>query len=119
MITQLAYLVMVLGAALMLWGLASAAANRVPGKPQLLFTAGIEVVVVVQSLIALIAIAAGARPVETATTVGYLIGIMVLLPIAFFWANNERTRFSGVVLAVAGLAVAVMALRLVGLWTFA
>ena len=41
---------------------------------------------------------------------------MVLIPVAWFWANVERTRFSGVVLAVAGLAVAVMTLRLLQLW---
>ena len=53
---------------------------------------------------------------EPATTVGYLIGIVILIPIAWFWANNERTRFSGVVLAVAALAVLAMTLRLLVLW---
>ena len=51
-----------------------------------------------------------------ATTVGYLIGIVVLIPIAWFWANVERTRFSGVVLAVAAFAVLAMTLRLLTLW---
>jgi hypothetical protein len=37
--------------------------------------------------------------------------------VAWFWANSERTRFSGVVLAVAALAVLGMTLRLLVLWT--
>ena len=59
----------------------------------------------------------GFRPRELATTIGYLVGIIVLIPIAWFWANVERTRFSGVVLAVAAAAVAAMTLRLLVLWT--
>ena len=46
-----------------------------------------------------------------------LIGILVLIPIAWFWANVERTRFSGVVLAIAAFAVLGMMLRLVVIWT--
>jgi hypothetical protein len=74
------------------------------------------VVTVVQTIVAFVVLANGFRPAELATTIGYLIGIVVLIPVAWFWANVERTRFSGVVLAVAGLAVAVMTLRLLQLW---
>jgi hypothetical protein len=42
---------------------------------------------------------------------------VILIPIAWFWANNERTRFSGVVLAVAAFAVLAMTLRLLVLWS--
>ena len=41
---------------------------------------------------------------------------MLLIPLAWFWANNERTRYSGLVLAVAALAVLAMTLRLLTLW---
>jgi hypothetical protein len=51
-----------------------------------------------------------------ATTIGYLIGIVIIIPVAWFWANVERTRFSGIVLAVAGLATLAMTLRLLSLW---
>jgi hypothetical protein len=59
----------------------------------------------------------GFRPAELATTIGYLIGIVILIPIAWLWANVERTRFSGIVLAVAAFAVLAMTLRLLVLWT--
>jgi hypothetical protein len=45
--------------------------------------------------------------------VGYLLGIVVVLPLAGAWALAERTRWSGVVVAVGGFTVAVMTARLV------
>jgi len=115
-IAVLAYVVMALAGAMVVWGLITAAVDKPPGRAQLLFAAGVEVVTIVQTIVGLVALAQGFRPVELATTIGYLIGIVVLIPVAWFWANVERTRFSGVVLAVAGLSVAVMTLRLLQLW---
>ncbi len=116
MIAPLGYAVAALALVSMCWGLLTAVLDRPPGKAQLLYAAGLEVVVVVQSLLALVGLARGFRPVELATTVGYLVGILVLLPVAWLWANAERTRFSGVVLAVAAAAVAAMTFRLLVLW---
>ncbi|MFP5282133.1 MAG: hypothetical protein ACLGIF_01630 [Actinomycetes bacterium] len=117
MITPLAYAVVALAALAVGWGLFSAAANRPPGKAQLLFAAAVELATVVQSVIALARLGSGFRPAEPATTVGYLVGIVLLVPVAWFWANVERTRYSGVVLAIAAAAVLAMTLRLLTLWT--
>ena len=117
MIDTLAYVVIALAAVTAIWGLVTAVANKPPGRAQLLFAAGVEVVTVVQSIIAAAKLAAGFRPVELATTIGYLVGIVILIPVAWFWANAERNRFSGIVLAVAALAVLAMTLRLLVLWT--
>jgi hypothetical protein len=117
MIDALAYVVVALAAVATIWGVTTAVANKPPGKAQLLFAAGVEVVTVVQSIIAGAKLAAGFRPVELATTIGYLICIVILIPIAWLWANTERTRFSGIVLAVAALGVLAMTLRLIVLWT--
>jgi len=115
-ISWLAYAVIALAGIAVIWGLVTAIANKPPGKAQLIYAALVEVVTVVQSLIVGVRLVLGARVTEPATTVGYLIGIVILIPIAWFWANNERTRFSGVVLAVAALAVLAMTLRLLVLW---
>ena len=117
MIPALAYVVLVLSGVAVVWGVVTAIADKPPGKAQLLFAAGLEVVAVVQSIIAAAKMAAGFRPAELATTIGYLIGIVILIPIAWFWANAERNRFSGIVLAVAALGVLAMTLRLLVLWT--
>lgn len=116
MIAVLANVVMALCGVMVAWGLVTAALDKPPGKAQLLFAAGVELIAVVQSVLAFVGLAQGFRPSEPATTIGYLIGILVLIPVAWMWANVERTRFSGIVLAVAGLAVGVMTLRLLQLW---
>ena len=116
MIDALAYTVVALACVGVIWGIVTAIANKPPGKAQLLYAAGLEAVTVVQSIIAVAKIIGGFRPVELATTIGYLIGIVILIPIAWLWANVERNRFSGVVLAVAALAVLAMTLRLLVLW---
>ena len=116
MIDALAYTVVALAGVGVLWGIVTAIANKPPGKAQLLYAAGLEAVTVVQSIIAVAKIIGGFRPIELATTIGYLIGIVILIPIAWLWANAERNRFSGVVLAVAALAVLAMTLRLLVLW---
>jgi len=117
MIDALAYAVILLAGAAVIWGLVTAIANKSPGKAQLLYAAGVEAVTMIQSIIATAKIIGGFRPVELATTIGYLIGIVILIPIAWFWANGERSRFSGIVLAVAALGVLAMTLRLLVLWT--
>jgi hypothetical protein len=116
MIDALAYSVVALAGVAVIWGIVTAIANKPPGKAQLLYAAGLEAVIVVQSIIAAAKIIGGFRPVELATTIGYLIGIVILIPIAWLWANVERNRFSGIVLAVAALAVLAMTLRLLMLW---
>ena len=116
MIAPLAYGVIALALVALGWGVLTALLNKPPGKAQLLYAAGLELVVLVQSVIALVGLGTGFRPAELATTIGYLVGIVVLVPVAWFWANSERTRFSGVVLAIAAAAVAAMTFRLVVLW---
>jgi hypothetical protein len=116
-IPALAYALVALSGAAAAWGLLTAVLDRPPGRAQLLYDAAVWLVTLVQSGIALIRLAAGFRPAELATTIGYLIAVLVLLPLAWFWANSERTRWSGVVLAVAALSVLAMTLRLLVLWT--
>ena len=117
MIPALAYVVMAVAGVAVVWGVVTAVADKPPGKAQLLFAAGVWLVTLVQSIIAGVQLGAGFRPQSLPTTIGYLIGIVLLIPLAWFWANVERTRFSGVVLAVAALAVLAMTLRLLALWT--
>lgn len=117
MIAAVAYVVIALSLVATLWGLVTAVADKPPGAKQLIFAAVVELVTVVQSIIGLARIALGFRPVELATTIGYLLVIVILIPLAWLWANTERTRFSGVVMAIAGLSVFGMTLRLLTLWT--
>ena len=67
----------------------------------------------VQSIAAGVDLVRGDHPPETATYIGYLVGIVVVLPLAIAWSVAERTRWSGVVVAVGGFTVAIMTARLV------
>jgi hypothetical protein len=117
MIPALAYVVMGVAGVAVIWGIVTAVADKPPGKAQLLYAAGVWLVTLAQSIVAAVKLLGGFRPESLPTLIGYLIGIVLLIPIAWLWANVERTRFSGVVLAVAALAVVAMTLRLLVLWT--
>jgi hypothetical protein len=115
-IPALAYVVMALAGAAAVWGVVTAIADKPPGKAQLLFAAGVWLVVLAQSVIAGVRLVVSFDSAAPATLVGYLIGVVVLIPVAWFWANSERTRYSGLVLAVAAFSVMAMTLRLLTLW---
>ena len=94
-------------------GLVVAVRDRPPGRVTLGVTGLAALVTLVQTLVAGVDLIQGRRPPELATYVGYLLGIVVVLPLAGAWALAERTRWSGVVVAVGGFTVAVMTARLV------
>ena len=54
--------------------------------------------------------------VSGALFVGYLLGLVVISPLAVLWARGEPSRSGTTVLIVAGLLVPVMLLRLHSIW---
>jgi hypothetical protein len=78
----------------------------------------VEVLLVVQLVVAIVAPLAGnvasGNVLEFYT---YLISALLLVPAAGFWALIERDRWSTVVLGVIGLSVAVMVYRMYQIWT--
>ncbi len=116
MINGLAYAVLAITGAGLVWGIVTTARNVPVGWFQLGWTALAELITLVQSVIAAVFLVGGYTPQEYATTIGYLIGIVVLLPLGTLWAISDRTRYSGAVLAVAEAGVLAMTLRLLVLW---
>ena len=94
-------------------GIGVALRNRPPGRVTLAVAGVGAVLTLVQSILAAVALVTGPKPPETATYIGYLVGIVVVLPLAVAWSLAERTRWSGVVVAVGGFTVAIMTARLV------
>ena len=116
MTTTLAVVATVVAGLLAVVGLVSTAAGRRTGQLHLVIAALLEVVLLVQAVVAVVALVGGHHPKETAAFLGYLVGV-VLVPVAgVLWARSEPTRWAGTVLAVAGLVVAIMVWRLVQLW---
>lgn len=70
-------------------------------------------------LVASIALVISGQQAETDTVefFAYLVVAMMIPVAAVFWALVERTRWSTVILGVAGLTVAVMLVRMNQIWT--
>ncbi|MBO0810958.1 MAG: hypothetical protein J2P23_02810 [Microlunatus sp.] len=117
MIAWLSYVVVGIAVVAAIWGVLSAIRNRPPGNAQFYWSFLTELAVIAQSVVGFVAIGRGHGPVETATSIGYLAGILVLMPAAIWWGISDRSRYSGLVMTIAGVAVAVMTLRLLELWS--
>jgi hypothetical protein len=76
----------------------------------------LEVGLLAQLVVGLVQVAGDPGDVNVAAYVGYLVGSVVLLPVAFLWSIGERTRSGTGVLLVAVLVVPVLFLRLHQLW---
>jgi heme A synthase len=116
MIAGLSYLVAAIAGVTVLWGIVMAIADRPPGNWQIYWAALTELAVLVQTIVGFVAIVSGHGPDEQPTAIGYLLGIVVLMPVAILWSLSERTRYSSVVMALTGAAAAVMSFRLLELW---
>ena len=79
----------------------------------------VEVLLVVQLVIAIVAPFAG-NPASgnVPEFYTYLISALLIPPAAAVWALVERTRWSTVVLGVAALAIAVMVYRMNAIWLY-
>lgn len=116
MIPLLVVAVTATAAALAVAGIASTLARRRIGLLHLAGAALLEALLLVQGMLAVVALVRGERPADTPTFLAYLAGV-VLLPVAgTLWARGEPTRWAGTVLAVAAGAAGVMVWRLQELW---
>lgn len=93
------------------------AVGRRPGPA---LTAGAVVLALALALQALLAVGdlvSGYRPPDPAIAIGYLIASVVILPATIPAAADEPSRWAAAMLALASLATAVVALRLLAVWT--
>jgi hypothetical protein len=77
---------------------------------------GLEVLLLVQLVVGVVAVAGGTRPPSTATFLGYGVGLLLIPPVATVWSLSERSRSSTLVITVATLAVPVMVARMLQMW---
>ncbi len=92
-------------------------AGRTPNDLVLAATALVELLLIVQVVIALVAPATGNTPTGSLLEFWiYLVSAVLLPPAAAFWALVDRSKWSTVILGVASLAVAVMVYRMGVIW---
>lgn len=78
----------------------------------------VEVLLIVQLVVAIAAPAFGNEATGSLLEFyTYFVGALLLPPAAIFWGLLERSRWSTVVLGVAALAVGVMVYRMLQIWT--
>lgn len=92
-------------------------AGRKPDDYTLGATVLIEILLIVQLVIALVAPATGNLPTGSGLEFWvYLLSAVLIPPAAIFWALIDRNRWSTAILGVACLAVAVMVVRMGQIW---
>ena len=97
--------------------LALGLAGRRPSDYTLGVTALVELLLIAQVVIALVAPATGNLPTGSGLEFWtYLLSAVLLPPAAVLWALVDRNRWSTAVLGVACLAVAVMVYRMGQIW---
>lgn len=93
-------------------------AGRRPSDVTVGALAVVEVLLVVQVVVAIVAPLAGNPPTGDPLEFWVYLVSAVLLPVgAVLWALMERSRWSTVILGVAALAVAIMVWRMHVIWT--
>jgi len=93
-------------------------AGRKPADLTLGALALVEVLLLAQIVMAIVAPAVGNAPTGNPLEFWvYLVTAAIIPPLAVLWALVERTRWSTVVLGVGALAVAVMTYRMYQIWT--
>jgi hypothetical protein len=76
----------------------------------------LEVGLLAQLVAGIVRLATDDRQIETATFIGYLITMVLIPPLAGFWALLERSRWGPVVMVVACLTIPVLIIRLRQVW---
>lgn len=93
-------------------------ANRRPSDLSVGSLALVEVLLIAQVVVAIVAPLFGNTPSGSLLEFWvYLVSAVLLPPAAVFWALVERSRWSTVILGVAALSVAVMVWRMQVIWT--
>jgi hypothetical protein len=98
------------------WALLLLVADRRLGLALFGLLAVLEFALLVQAVAGVVQLLGTDRAVERLSFVGYLVGSLLILPIATVVALAERSRWAGGVLLVRCLTIPVMVLRLQQIW---
>ncbi len=92
--------------------------GRKPSDLSLAGPALVELLLIAQLVVAIVAPITGDRPTGSIVEFyAYLISALIIPPAAIAWALLERTRWAVVVVGIACLAVSVMLVRMQIIWT--
>jgi hypothetical protein len=108
--------IIVAGLALAGYALLMTALNRRMGLGLLVGLGVLEILLLVLVGLVVARLIGGGRPAGMVMLIGYLIATPIVPLAAGFWGALERSRWGPAVIAVAGLAAAVLMVRLHEIW---
>jgi hypothetical protein len=115
--TALAAVIIAVALLIAVYALVTALRGRAMGLPDLIGLGVLEALLVAQAVVGFVKLSGDGGPKHPATFVGYLLGVLVIPVAGAVWGLLERTRWGSAVLVVAGVAVAVMIVRMNQLWS--
>ena len=116
MVGPLAVVVVAAALGLAGWSVVAAVRGVRPSTGQLVASAVVEVLLLVQTVVGVVLAAVDDRAVDGVTFFGYHLTALVVLPLGVGWGIADRSRWGNGVLAVAAATEAVLVLRLLQIW---
>ncbi len=90
--------------------------RRGPHRLALAVVALVEVLLVIQAVVAVVASIGGKAADEPGLFFAYLVAVVLILPAAWLLARTEPNKSGSLILVVGGLVLAVLVVRLQQLW---
>lgn len=94
----------------------SALRHHGPSRLAVVLAALTALLVAVQAVVAVAVTFGGEKPEEAGLFFGYLVAVVLILPLSVVWARAERSQFGSLVIVVGALVLAVLVVRLQQLW---
>jgi hypothetical protein len=116
MVDILVYPIVVAALGFAAWALVAALINRNPRELFVIGAAVVELLLLIQAVVAIVMMITGNGPDETALFISYLVFVLLLMPIGLFWALAEKSRWGTAVLVFVALVVAALMVRLQDIW---
>jgi heme A synthase len=99
-----------------LWLVVLLVRDRTPERWFLNAMAGVEVLLLVHLVVGIVKVTGAPARVSVWEYVGYLIGIIVIVPLGVMWSSDEKSRGGTGVLLIALLVVPFLFVRLSDIW---
>jgi len=99
-----------------LWLVVLLVRDRTPDRRFLNLMLGVEVLLLVHLVVGVVKVADAPDGVAVWEYVGYLVGVILIVPAGVIWSSGEKSRGGTAVLLVALLVVPFMFLRLADIW---
>lgn len=116
MIDAVVWVLVAVSLVLALWALVGSVRAARPSGAQMVALGVLEVLLLVQAVVAGVRLAAGADVESAVGVVGYLLVSVVVLPAGVLWGIGDRSRWGNGVIAASCVTTAAVVLRLVQVW---